>query len=71
MRKALLATVSSAEFNTMTMTSKLSKVVSYIPDKKSWERMYVLLKIHFLIYVPFDLHTETKQEWIRYYIIPE
>ena len=47
MRKALLATVSSAEFNTMTLNSKLSKVVSYIQDKKPWERIYVLLKIIF------------------------
>ena len=47
MRKALLATVSSAEFGTMTLNSKLSKVVSYIQDKKSWERIYVLLKLLF------------------------
>ena len=45
MRKALLATVSSAEFNTMALNSKLSKVVSYIQDKKAWEMIYVLLKI--------------------------
>ena len=45
--KALLATVSSDEFNTMVLNSKLSKVVSYIQDKKSWERIYVLLKIRF------------------------
>ena len=43
MRKALLATVSSAEFNTMKMNSKLS----YIQDKKAWEGIYVLLKILF------------------------
>ena len=43
MEKELLATVSSAEFNTMTLKSKLSKVVSYIQDKKAWERIYVLL----------------------------
>ena len=30
MRKALISTVSSAEFSTMTLNSKLSKVVSYI-----------------------------------------
>ena len=36
MRKALLATVSSAEFSTITLNSKLSKVVSYIEDKKNW-----------------------------------
>ena len=47
MRKALLATVSSAEFSTMTLNSKLSKVVSYIQDKKAWERIHVLLKILF------------------------
>ena len=35
-RKALLATVSSAEFSTMTLNSQLSKVVSYIQDKKAW-----------------------------------
>ena len=47
MRKALLATVSSAELNTMALNSKLSKVVLYIQDKKAWERIYVLLKIKF------------------------
>ena len=45
MIKALLATVSSAEFSTMTLNSKISKVLSYIQDKKAWERIYVLLKI--------------------------
>ena len=45
MRKALLAKVSSDEFNTMALHSKLSKVISYIKDKKAWERIYVLLKI--------------------------
>ena len=47
MRKALLATFTSAEFSTMTLKSKLSKVVSYIQDKKSWESINVLLKILF------------------------
>ena len=47
MRKALLAKVSSAEFSTMTLNSKLSKVVSYIQYKKAWEGVYVLLKILF------------------------
>ena len=47
MRKALLATISLTEFNTMTLNSKLSKVVSYIKDKKAWERIYVLLKTSF------------------------
>ena len=47
MRKALLATVSSDEFNTMALNSKLSKLVSYIQDNKAWERIYILLKIIF------------------------
>ena len=47
MRKGLLATFSSAEFNTMALNSKLSKVVSYIQDNKDWESIYVLLKIIF------------------------
>ena len=45
--KALLVTVSLAEFNTMALNSKISKAVSYIQDKKAWERIYVLLKIIF------------------------
>ena len=45
MRKSLLATVSSAEFNTMALNSKLSKVVSYIQDKKASDKIYVLMKI--------------------------
>ena len=47
MRKAILATFSSAEFNNMTLNSKLSKLVSYIQDNKAWERIYVILKIIF------------------------
>ena len=47
MRKALLSKVSSDEFNNMSLNSKLSKVVSYIKDNKSWERIYVILKIFF------------------------
>ena len=47
MRKELLSTVSSAEFNTMAMNSKLSKVVSYIKNNKDRERIYVILKIIF------------------------
>ena len=48
MIKSLIATFSSAEFNTMSLNSKLSKVLSYIQDNKAWERTYVLLKILFL-----------------------
>ena len=47
MKKTLLATFSSSEFNTMTLNSKLSKVVSYIQDNKAWDKIYVLLKILF------------------------
>ena len=47
MIKAFIATVSSAEFNTMSLNSKLSKGVSYIQDNKAWERIYVLLRIIF------------------------
>ena len=48
MRKALiLTTVYSAKFNTMSLNSTLSKVVSYIQDNKAWGRIYVLLKIFF------------------------
>ena len=36
MRKSLLTTVSSDEFNTMALNSKLSKVVSYVQDYKAW-----------------------------------
>ena len=36
MRKLLLAIIYSAEFNTMSLNSKLSKVVSYIQYNKSW-----------------------------------
>ena len=46
-RKALLATVSSIEFNTMSLNSKISKVVSYTQGKKSWDRIYVILKLLF------------------------
>ena len=45
MRKAIISTFFSAEFNTMSLNSKLSKVVSYIKDNKAWERIYVILKI--------------------------
>ena len=71
MRKSLLATVSSAEFGTMTLNSKLSKVVSYIQDNKSWERMYVLLKILFLVFGFFVLYIVMKYERTRYSTMPE
>ena len=71
MRKSLLATVYSTEFNTMALNSKLSKVLSYIQDNKASERIYVLLKIFFLVFKLFVLQISTKQEWKRYSTIPE
>ena len=47
MRKVLLDTCYSTEFNTISLNSKLSKVVSYIKDNKAWKRNYVLLKLLF------------------------
>ena len=47
MRKALLDTVSSAEFNTTALNSVLSKVISYIKGNTYWGRIYVLLKTLF------------------------
>ena len=44
-RKSLLIKISSPEFNTMSLNSNFSKVVSHIQDNKSWEWIYVLLKI--------------------------
>ena len=60
MEKELLATVSSAEFNTFTLNSKLSKVVSYIQDNKAWERIYVLLKILFPFLCTLQLSDSNK-----------
>ena len=71
MRKVLIATVSSAEFNTMALNSKLSKVVSYIQDNKSWERIYILLKIKFPCLRVLRLADKKNQERTRYYTIPE
>ena len=64
-KKALLATVSSSEFNTMALNSKLSKSVSYIQDIKSWDSIYVLSKYFFVVFGLFFLQIETNQEWIR------
>ena len=45
MRKVIQATISSAEFLSISTTTKFTKAVKYIHDEKSWERCYVLLKI--------------------------
>ena len=60
MKKSLIATVSSSEFNTITLNSKLYKVVSYIQDNKTWERIYVLLKIIFLCVLVLRLADSNK-----------
>ena len=44
MIKALFATINSSELNIISLNSKLSKVVSYIRDNKSWEKINVILK---------------------------
>ena len=71
MRKALLATVSSAEFITMTLNSKISKLVSYIQDKKAWEKIYVLLEILFPCLHTFRLADSNKagMDKVLYYPI--
>ena len=55
MRKELLSIISSAKFNTMSLNSKLFKIVSYIQDNKAWGRIYVVLKIIFLVFRSFVL----------------
>ena len=47
MIKSLLVTVSSAEFKTISLNSKLSKVLSYTQYNEVLEMIYVLLKILF------------------------
>ena len=46
-RKELFNTVSYAELNTISLNSRISKVVPYILDNKYLERIYVLLKLIF------------------------
>ena len=58
MRKSLLATFSSAEFNTMSLNSKLYKVLSYIQDNKYLESILVF---GFLV-----LQILTNQEWTTF-----
>ena len=62
MRKALLATVSSSEFSTMTLNSKLPNVVSCIPGNQAWDRIYVLFKIFFLVFGFFVLNIPINKE---------
>ena len=47
MRKVLQAIISSAEFLSVPINTKFTKVVKYINDDKSWESCYVLLRILF------------------------
>ena len=46
-QKVLQATISSAEFISISTNTKFTKAVKYIHDNKSWERCYVLFKILF------------------------
>ena len=74
MRNALLATFYSAEFSTMTLNSKNSKVVSYIHDKKAWERIYVLVKIIFPCLCTLQLADSNKtgmEKVLYYYRMPK
>ena len=43
-RKVLIVTISPAEFNCMTLNSKLYQVVRYINGNTYWKRCYVLIK---------------------------
>ena len=47
MQKVLQATISSAEFLSITTTTKFNKAVKFVHDEKSWGRCYVLLKTIF------------------------
>ena len=60
-RKAVVVTVSSSEFNTISLNSKISKVVSYIQYNKAWERIYVILRILYLVFRFFVLQIVTNQ----------
>ena len=64
--KYLLATVSSSEFNTMSLNSKLSKVVSYIQDNKAWEMICIVLELISLVFRYFVLHILTQQGWTMF-----
>ena len=55
----------------MTIHSKLSKVVSYIHGKKSWEMCYVILRIFSLVLGFFAWKKVNKQELRRYNTITE
>ena len=70
MKKALLATVSSAECNTVSLNSKLYKVGSYIQDNKACESIYVLLKIFIPCLRVLSLAYSKKKECTRYSTVP-
>ena len=71
MRKSIIATVYSAEFNTMSLNPKFSKVVSYIQDNKSGEKIYVLLRIlfSFLWVILLAYSNKAGMEKLFYYAI--
>ena len=70
-RKALLATFSSAQFNSMVLNSNISKVVSYIQYNKLWERIYVIFKLlpAFISALHTDDSNNTGMEKDYYYSI--
>ena len=69
-RKILLVKFSSAEFSSMIINSKFSKVLSYIHNHNAWERCYVLLKILFPCFGFFIWKIVTSKGWKMYTTIP-
>ena len=70
MRKVLQAIISSAEFLSITTTTKLTKAVKYIHDDKSWERCYVLLKILFPCLIVIRLADSNLSGMDKFYYHP-
>ena len=70
MRTALLSTIPSTEFNSMSLNSKLFKVVSYTQNNKAWERKYFLSNYFSLVLGYFVLQIVTQQECKMFSTIP-
>ena len=51
----------------MSITYKLSKVISYINENKYWERCYVLLKILFPVLMDIILADRNQEEMYMVY----
>ena len=69
MRKVLQYTILSAELISISTNSKFDKAVRYIHDNKSWERCYVILKIHFPCLGVIHLAYSNLQLWTNYITI--